>query len=215
VHDPQGPEAADRLAKRLCTAVDMRLRSHGLSIGVNEIAPLAARLVPPHLLDHHSVDELADALVDAVLADLAEERPGTNPWSHDARIPVPLHTVAATVLTLSLCVDLAQENNAQEWARSAEIASDNLITQLTSCRAADERAPKLVLYCPQPGLANIARLFEGMDQRISAGRWAWSSTVGGNGIVVETLRAQLQSAATALRSLNARYGRSPAPLPGS
>jgi len=60
---------------------------------------------------------IAKDMAEQILFGLAEERPGTDPYSHERNIPIPISFAIVLSNTLSMMVDLALSNNNIEKAK--------------------------------------------------------------------------------------------------
>lgn len=188
----------------------------------------------------HNLDEIADAIRDTLLLEIAEERPGTNPWEYDSTIPVPLPIAMMTIHTLSVCTRIAIDNRSFRWAHTANSLITSWANAVSQCSLKDKivndqvdvllrpdtRKPVdgPVVYMPQPGVAYTARMIEGYAKRVDTRWWRISDDqdamdeplpVEVDDDTRETLIRNLEQNAAMLRDFNERYGATTQPHQGS
>lgn len=175
------------------------------------------------------MDEHADGVVAELLLGIAEERPGSDPWEHENRIPLPVAVATMVAHTLVMCSTVAFANSADRWALHATLLTAGYTGRLSTLLAVTAPAKgeeTLTLRgqsgpvevrgpfasVPQAASAYTARFFEACAHRLEQGRWTISDSEGGRreGDVAEDLRL----IAAMLRDLNARFGEPAAPAPG-
>lgn len=185
------------------------------------------------------MDEVATAIRDSLLLEMAEERPGTDPWQYESDIPVPLPIAMMTVHTLTVCTRIAMDNTAPRWAH----ATNSIITQWSTGIADLSLTDQIengqmdvqlrngyrpvmgpIVKLPQPGLAYTARMIESFAKRIDTSWWRVSEeeATAENPVPEEVdaetkklLVSNMQHTAKMLRDFNERFGTKPQPHVGS
>jgi hypothetical protein len=167
-----------------------------------------------------SVDGIVEEIRNELLLEIAEERPGTNPWEHEGNIPVPVPVVTMTIHAVSMCANLAYAENASAWAQQAldiigqmsAASSEWMLTNNLEIRdinillsGGTRTFPGPVVYLPQSGVACTARFFEAVASRISSGLWTISDE-DTDGVTAEATAANLRHEAAMLRNLNVQFG---------
>lgn len=224
----------------LTEAVTNRLTGFGLDMDPGEAATVITKWAE-HVTDNRlfersailystdeQLDELADSLVTELLAEIAEERPGTDPWAHDPIIPVPLPILLIQNTYLSLCADIALRNDESKWVRHAT-ASIASITEVILEQVTRELTPAVehnvmfngemrtvygqIAKVPQPALAYLARFYENVVYHLERGLWELADSLD-NEERIATLTT-LTTHAALLRNLNERFGRPTGPRKNS
>lgn len=224
--------ALEEYANRLSSKVQKELLEYSITLDKSEAGRLAKKWIheleasrPEEVLNllssNSSITELSQTIVETILLNIAEERPGTNPWEHEANIPVPLNLALSKISTLGLASSIAIHNEDKAWAENANaniIAASNYIASRLSRGHVKEDSMNisfngemksyegLIVYIPQPAMAYIARFFDNVILRIIEQGWLipednlnWTETIA-------TLKIQ----SDLLRYLNKTYGRSAA-----
>lgn len=180
------------------------------------------------VLARDDMDGHADAVFAEMLLGIAEERPGSDPWAHEDRIPLPASIAGMVAHTLVLCATVAFANDADSWALHATTLSSGytgkLSELLATAGAADDedtmtvrgqggmveiRGPFTVV--PQPAAAYTARFLEACADRLEQGRWV-TSRDGDTPAREAEVAANLRLEAVMLRDLTARFGTPTAPV---
>jgi hypothetical protein len=235
-------KSLNRLVTVLSLGVCARLDGFGIHLSLTESRPIVERWVRLTATNQgkeaeefailiNDVDPLVDDICDALLGELAEERPGTDPWGHEALIPVPVGILTMIVHALTLCVDLASSNSSPAWARNANTNMSRISTLLTDQIISNTfttdrmhvlmRGKMLPVYgpvvtAPQPALAHLARFFEGTALRVEQGSWHIDGQEGAaSDAEIASLNKNLTAHAVLLRDLTSRFGRRTEPAPGS
>jgi hypothetical protein len=224
--------ALEEYATRLSSKVQKELLGYGITLDKSEANRLAKKWVyeleasrPEEVLNllslSSSVTELSQTIVETILLNIAEERPGTNPWEHEANIPVPLNLGLSIIATLGLASSIAIHNEDKKWAENANsniiVASNYIASRLSRGHVKEDSMEisfngemksyeGLIVYVPQPAMAYIARFFDNVILRIIEQGWLipednlnWTETIA-------TLKIQ----SDLLKYLNKTYGRSAA-----
>jgi hypothetical protein len=217
---------------QLTSAIAERLSGFGLVVETSEATTLIAKWASEqkfetsHVLhaDDSQIGEVADALVTRLLAEIAEERPGTDPWAHEANIPFPLPILLMQNTYLSLCSNIALHNSANQWVRQANASinaiSDCILEHITLDAPGIDTHQILyngemrnvygqTIMIPQPALAFLARYYENVVFHIEKGLWLLEDSAD-----EEERRATLSTLtlqAITMRNLNERFGRAAGP----
>jgi hypothetical protein len=167
---------------------------------------------------------VAMELAEKVLFSIAEERPGTDPFSHEPTIPTPVVVILNASYALASCADIAIINGAYQTARGyidclgqlAYISADSAMNfpaeedQVVQVVTPDTESgtaifEEAIILTPQPALAFCARKMESVADRLESGEWIVGSEKGDEdaSITIKNLRR----AATIFRDLNSQYGR--------
>lgn len=124
-----------------------------------------------------ALDELAATIVTTIMLDLAEERPGTNPWSHERNVPLPLTFAYSQIQILSAITSMAMSNRDIRWAENSNanvIALSGLLGQISNHTPInkDER-PRTdgLIFVPQPAMAYVARFLRNTAEKIDKDKW--------------------------------------------
>lgn len=162
-----------------------------------------------------------------VLLELAEERPGTDPWGHELVVDVPMPAVGMMVHALSLCGNLALGNDAAAWAHQAlaltgrvsALAAEQFLrgeqrpgSMLVRVRGGELPMQGPILKFPQPALSVVARFLDGVAARVERGVWSLGPLSREDR---EDLALNLRHESTMLRDLTARFGSRVGPVNGS
>lgn len=164
------------------------------------------------------LEPVAQEIVHSTALALGEERPGTDPWKHDANIPMPLPLANVIQAALALTEMLATYNDADTWVRYASqtgVLLNALIEKQTEELDIDEMEIRLsngnrgfivapIIYLPQPAVAYIARLIEVVSTRVQQSRWSVPDDLDDEGIRQAIIN--LKEQAMSMRELNIRYG---------
>lgn len=234
VSEPQKRTPTDFVAV-LTAAVRDRMTGFGLVLDPSEATTVIAKWAE-HVMrekkfersailyaDDTQIADIADSLVSQLLADIAEERPGTDPWEHEANIPFPLPILLMQNTYLSLCSTLAVHNSATLWAKQANASisgiTDAILEQITL--ETPEVTTHQVLHngemrnvygqpinVPQPALAYLARYYENVVFHIERGLWILEDDTEEERFTTISI---LTSQAALMRNLNERYGRPTGP----
>lgn len=220
----------------LTAAVTERLSRFGLDMDPTEAATIIAKWA-----DHvarekkferssilYSTDEqlaeIADSLVMELLGEIAEERPGTDPWEHESNIPLSMPILMMQVTYLSLCANIAIHNDAKKWALHANASASSIVDAILEQITAQtpevtthqvlHNGEKRTVYgqtvqVPQPALAAIARFYENVVFHVERGIWLLEDPADEEErfATISTLTNQ----AALLRDLNERFGRPAGP----
>lgn len=124
-----------------------------------------------------ALDELASTIVMSIMLDLAEERPGTNPWAHERNVPLPMTFAYSQIQILSAITSMAISNQDLRWAENSNanvIALSGLLGQITSHTpiAKDNKPLKEgIIFVPQPAMAYVARFLRNTAEKIDKDKW--------------------------------------------
>lgn len=186
-----------------------------------------------------NLDEIADAIRDVLLLEIAEERPGTDPWEYESTIPVPLPIAMMTIHTLSVCTRIAVDNRSFRWAHTANSLITSWANAVSQCSLknqmendkidvllSDKHKPVdgPVVLLPQPGVAYTARMIEGYAKRVDSRWWRITDEPDATDAPLsadvddetrDTLIRNLEQNAAMLRDFNTRYGVTTQPQQGS
>ena len=227
--------AVEDYLNRLSVAIKQKLISYSIDINGTEARQFVKKWFhnleetrPDEVLNmladrHNSIEDLSSDIVQTVLLDIAEERPGTNPWGHSATIPLPEHLLSRIAATLSACSIISAANGAHDWALNASanaIAANNYHASAIAKGEVleDEEAEILingdiksykgrVLLIPQPASAYLARFFENTLMRIIDQNWVVPKEINSWTETIATLKIE----SDLLRHLNSLYGRKASP----
>jgi hypothetical protein len=169
---------------------------------------------------------MARSIAQEVLADMAEERPGTNPFDHPGTIPVSLPLLIWVTQGLTVASDLAMVNGQTVLAHEGlagvvsflsfsvrsiprdEIPEPTNPDVEVNDNGFDEGFPIILL--PQSAVAYIARRIEGAMSNLEEGHWALPLE-GDDEEELETVMTNFFNQSYSLRALNQRYGQSGLP----
>lgn len=167
-------------------------------------------------------EHISQIIADDILASLAEERPGTDPFSHEANILVPLIFVFTLINSLSLSVKIAIQNEEIDFALSLTETIGGLsyfmgqktdqIMPLTNIDVSEigkdgtSLLPGPSVLIPQSALAYISRLMTDIIAKLNLDRLKPNLEEGL--VSVEVLATQFQRQLDLLVLLRARYGNS-------
>lgn len=137
-----------------------------------DIDDIAARL---------TTDDVATEIATHLLAQIAEERPGTDPFAHDATIPLPLPVASRLINSLTVCTEIALINNDLDRTHGLVAACCAVSGILTHALVEGELVespvqlahegneyefPGPLVMFPQPGLAYCARMIAGTAENL-------------------------------------------------
>lgn len=175
------------------------------------------------------LDKAADQIAHKLLLDIAEERPGSDPWEHEPTVPVHIALVGTLLHSLNICVNLALGNHDDGWALyclalSGKISS-GMAEQLMTHDKPEEKEividygnhmlmkmNGIVIYYPQSGLAATARILEGTALRLEKTLWKVGDEMPQ---ISEMTASNLRKEAHILRGLTGAYGSQTGPREGS
>jgi hypothetical protein len=229
--------ALEEYSSRLAIMLQKELTSYGMQIDKFEASRLAKKWLyeleaskPEEVLSllsyADSAQNLSHTIVENILLNIAEERPGTNPWKHEAIIPMPLHLALSQIASLSLASTIAFSNSSPDWAQNAQasiIAASNYISNKILKKEIQEDEAEIlvndevrtyygeVVYLPQPAVAYLARFFENMVMRIIEQGWTVPPEIATWTEAIASLKIQSDM----LRYLNKKYGRPSSATPSS
>lgn len=231
VSEPRRRTPSEFVAQ-LTSAITNRLSEYGLVLETSEATTLIAKWADEQKFeksavlyaDDEQIGEVAESLVTRLLAEIAEERPGTDPWDHEPTIPFPLPILLMQNTYLALCSNLAIHNSANQWARQANAAisaiADSILEQITLETPEVETHQVLhngemrtvygqTIKLPQPALAFLARYYENVAFHIERELWILEdhADIEERFATLTTLTSQ----AALMRNLNERFGRSTGP----
>lgn len=122
-----------------------------------------------------SVEELASAIFVSIVTDLAEERPGTNPWAHERNVPLPLNLAYSQIKLLASITDMAILNQDYRWAENCNanvISLTGVLGQFHSSLNPDaDTKAEGIIWVPQPAMAYIARLLRNSALKMERDNW--------------------------------------------
>jgi hypothetical protein len=227
--------AVEDYLNNLSNAIKQKLSSYSIEINGTEARHFVKKWFknleenrPDEILGmladrHNSIDELSSDIVRTVLLDIAEERPGTNPWAHEPTIPLPEHLLPRISATLSACSIISAANGAHDWALNAtanSLAANNYHASAIAKGKVieDDEAEILIndeiksyrgriLLIPQPASAYLARFFENTLMRIIDQNWVVPKEINSWTETIATLKIE----SDLLRHLNSLYGRKASP----
>lgn len=229
--------ALDEYARNLARFLQKELTSYGMQIDKFEASRLAKKWLfeleaskPEEVLNllssSGSVETLSQTIVENVLLNIAEERPGTNPWKHEAIIPIPLHLALTQISTLALASTISLANADGEWAQNSQaniMAASNYVAGKIARQEVFQDEAHIfvndevkifngdVVYLPQPAVAYLARFFENIIVRIVEQGWVVPNEIISWTEAIASLKIQSDM----LRHLNKKYGRPAAAGPSS
>ena len=169
--------------------------------------------------------DAATVIVGEILGEMAEERPGTDPFNHYARIPISLSSLIWVTQGLAMTSAVATFNNSSALAQEATAGIIALLNRVFEQPSQEEltlvlgedRMKELdfsdpITLVPQSGLAYVARRIEGALDNLDEGRWNYlTSEHEAQDDLYENLFAQVEL----IRDLNKVYGQSVEPTQGS
>jgi hypothetical protein len=162
-----------------------------------------------------------------VLLEIAEERPGSNPWDYMASIPVPLTLVGMFMFYTTACVKVAMASNATPWATDGNDSVHYMAHYLSEVSATGvprieqmevlfgvgpRTVHDLIVPMPQPGMSHLRRFFDSCATRLETGIWMVPED---EGVTAEDLALSLRRQADMIGDLNKRFGESTGPRLGS
>lgn len=172
------------------------------------------------------VRALSEEISLAVAGEIAEERPGTDPWEHTPEIPVPLMllTIIGHILTITArtayhngnlpWMEQGMRNVTSLWAHLAEQVGNDLGTEqrveFPNDAEGNRRVyPGLAYKLPQSAVAHVARYLETSAERLGSGEWKMDSEEAS--LADKQLDQQfienILDMSEILRNLNKVYGR--------
>lgn len=227
--------AVEDYLNRLSNAIKHKLSAYSIEINSTEARHFVKKWFrkleedrPEEVLNmlsdrHNSIDDLSSDIVQTVLLDIAEERPGTNPWGHEPTIPLPEHLLPRIAATLSACAIISSANGVHDWALNATanaLAANNYhASAIAKGKVLENEEAEIlindeiksyqgrVLLVPQPASAYLARFFENTLMRIIDQNWVVPKEINSWTETVATLKIE----SDLLRHLNSLYGRKPSP----
>lgn len=168
----------------------------------------------------------ARSIAQEILADMAEERPGTNPFDHPGTIPVSLPLLIWVTQGLAVASDLALMNGQTVLAHEGISSIVSFLSFAIQSTPRDEipepTNPNVevedngfnegypIILLPQSAIAYAARRIEGAMFSLEEGNWGLPLE-GDNVEELETVMTNFSNQAYVLRSLNQRYGQSGLP----
>lgn len=169
-----------------------------------------------------ALDDIVDSITQMLMLQIAEERPGSDPWDFNKTIPIPVSVALLMNHVLILCANLAYGNNADAWALNAVNSSGSLTACLAEqfIRSEQENVDMVVItrdgeklvagpvvLIPQPALAYLARFFESAALRVEKKLW----NVDEEEVPLEEVYENIRQQARVARFLCLKYGVSPGP----
>lgn len=206
----------------LCQAITARLSDYQVGLSTHETVLVAQEWLTSTSLDASepldamiasiSVEDASLAIVSELLADIAEERPGTYPFGHEATIPIPLTLILRTIHALSILINLMVANERPHkvaFLAGAIGALTRITAQQANERSLHTPAPEEedIFLMPQPGVAFCARLIENAAREIDTGYL--TVDFGSDDVDLDDFLVALRGDAEALRARNRQYGINP------
>lgn len=213
------------------TALTARLDQFGVSLPENGVHQVVAAWLDdtagPNGPEIYVVDrdpaDMAEELAAYMLSQIAEERPGTDPFAHEATIPLPLSVAYRLIQSMSIAAQISLENDDPDRAHGllsaisavSGRATNALLTGAAIDGAIDVSGPNgtvaafdgpLVLL-PQPGLAYITRMLTAVADGLADGDYESGQD---DETVVRLVRA-LASDAAGIRAFTRQFGIDPNP----
>lgn len=173
------------------------------------------------------VDEIVKSVTGVFLLMIGEERPGSEPWEHEYTIPVPVSVALIVSHVSSMCATVAYGNNADSWSQTGYGAAASVTSILAEQFIRNEYVEgKMsimfkdglktlegpIVKLPQPGVAFIARFFEGCADFVRKGLWKVDDL---EVVSKDDVAAVIEHEAVILRDLCLRFGVSPGPKKNS
>ncbi len=227
--------AVEDYLNKLSSAIKIKLSSYSVEINGTEARHFVKKWFknleenrPDEVLNlltdrANSIEELSSDIVQTVLLDIAEERPGTNPWIHEASIPLPEHLLPRIIATLAACSIISAANDALDWGLNATAnalaASNYHATAIAKNKILEDEDAEIlindeiksyrgrVILIPQPASAYLARFFENTLMRIIDQNWSVPKELNSWTETIATLKIE----SDLLRHLNNLYGRKASP----
>lgn len=231
----EAPSGFAHLVTAISEGIATRMLSFGMMLSPREISPLVAAWliqsaatarasVRDHVDQLGGIDVVVETVTVTMLGELAEERPGTDPWEHERLIPLPVAVVTMIGFSLTMVVNAAKEAQATMWLDRAladlaglnEMATEQLMSgqdeqRETSLLVSGRRVPFYgpTIKAPQPAVAHMARVMTSVAHRLRTAQWSLPEAVAGRErSEAEGFADTLDSTADLLRDLNAQFGRS-------
>lgn len=153
-----------------------------------------------------AIQSLGDDIAFTILANIAEERPGTNPWSHERKVPLPLSLAFSQLRLLAAITQVALFNSDYRWAENSTANSLALTAILSepSGSSDDAYAKQRLILVPQPAMAYVARFMSNTCRKIDRREWLISSQTISN---PEGFTALLTRHSDILLKLTSTFGR--------
>jgi len=166
-------------------------------------------------------NQAASVIAAEILSEMAEERPGTDPFDHPGRIPISLSALLWVTQGLTMASGVAMFNNNNALAQESIAGVIALLNKANDPTSLEELTLILgkegleeldleesIILVPQSGLAYVARKLEGTLHNIEDGFWAYPvSESESQDFIYESIYTQ----AELVRDLNAIYGESTDP----
>lgn len=170
----------------------------------------------------------AKTIATAILTEMAEERPGTDPFDHEGTIPISLPTLLWVIQGLAYATDLAITNGQESMAHESLSGIVSLLRFSTSPATQEELTAKLgeeklqelegvkigvpIILIPQSGFAYVARRLEGALSNLEEQRWVFPVVESQDtDQILNNMADQIEE----IRELNKYYGQSSEPIEGS
>lgn len=218
------------LLKGITSQILESLNGYELFIEEEAIIEMLENLISKIMVDSHAerskvINDLdrisnttAQVISDKILTSLAEERPGTDPFSHEPNILTPLTFILTLIYSLSVAAKMATENNEPEYAgllleaigslahfTTTEVNGSKLLSKEVDISEIGQDGNKIIpgpsILIPQPVLAYISRLMINIIGRLNS-RWEQDETS-----LLESITT-LQRQIDLLVILRKRYGAS-------
>lgn len=152
--------------------------------------------------------EYASTVAVQLLVNLAEERPGTDPWlDQQGNIPVTLLDLLSALASLAIANGVAMENEAYEMATVIQRATIDMTVWLEAKAKTEQDFSGLIL-APQTGLAFCVRILRAAGEELMSGNWALPET---ETVAQADVALRLWSDADALDKAKSQYGTPPTP----
>jgi hypothetical protein len=170
-----------------------------------------------------TVDAAAETVAQAILFDLAEERPGTDVWKSTTTVPVPAVEINSIIFHCGYLIGLAIENGDPEWAQEGtdaivaltRVVSDNPYHLPSTDYRTDSSAPSfagsnraMTAPVPQAAVARLARYMECVARRLDKKVWHLPAHAT---LTAEILGESFTEQAYTLREINRENGQSAGP----
>lgn len=207
----------NHLARLLAIVITDKLAEFSAEIPLPEAEQTALQWVlnvqesNPETLDvlansHESIQALGDEIAYTILSNIAEERPGTNPWSHERRVPLPYSLAFSQLRLLTAVTQVALFNKDYRWAENAVANTLALTTLLAepNIGAEGKLSENRLMLVPQPAMAYVARYLKNTHTKIENHEWVVSSQTISN---PEEFPVLLSRHAAILSKLTSTFGR--------
>jgi hypothetical protein len=180
------PNSHEHLARLIAIAVSDKLAEFSANIPLPEAEQTALKWVVdmaeshPESLEHISdsaeaIQALGDNIAFTILTNIAEERPGTNPWEHERKVPLPLSLAFSQLRLLAAITQTALFNNDYRWAENSNANNLALTGILSEPKINKSEAMERLVLVPQPAMAYIARFMRNTYKKIESKEWLVSS----------------------------------------